>query len=991
MSVRLARKWSVAATILLAVATRVNTTHADKQTDRAVSNDAPGPANRRTPWTLSRVRGSPDAPSPFRYELAFPHLKFTRPVEIMGAPGTNRLFVAELDGKIYSFPNDPSIQKPDLCIDIRKAVPAATNFYGLTFHPDFARNRLAFVCYVLKEGDPNGTRVSRFVVSRSDPPTFDAASETVLMTWFAGGHNGGCLKFGRDGCLYIATGDGTAPSPPDGLSTGQDLDDLLSCILRIDVAQTDPGKAYHVPADNPFVATAGARPEIWAYGFRNPWKMSFDRETGELWTGDVGWELWEMVYRVQRGGNYGWSVMEGRQPVRTELERGPTPILPPIVDHPHTEAASITGGYVYRGKKLKDLQGAYIYGDYVTGKIWGLRHDGSQVRWHAELLDSPLQIICFGEDNAGELYVLDYEYSGKIYRLEPNAATNEANTFPRLLSQTGLFHATRDHAPAAGVIPYVVNAELWNDHATAERFLAIPGNATIEFDPTKYWKFPEGTVLAKTYSLELEAGNPKSRRRIESQLLHFEDATWRPYSYKWTDDQSDAALVDAGGDTATLVVHDATAPGKTRRHEWRFASRTECLLCHNPWAGHVLGFQSGQLNRSAVGGSASNQIADLRRVGVFTMPATWQIEKLSRLCDPYDSAAAIDLRARSYLHANCAHCHRFGGGGTATIDLDFSVNVDKTGAIGQRPSQGTFGISGARIISPGDPFGSVLWYRMAKLGPGRMPRAGAAMIDTRASRLIHDWIVQLEPALSKKSATAGVNDDRDAPTLRELQLLPSDKRTASIRQLLTSTRGGMMMLQLMDSAGVSSAESQTILSIVKSNANTEVRDLFERFLPESDRIRRIGTVIDPAAILARSGDADRGRRVFFENASAQCKTCHKIGNQGGSVGPDLTHIGSKHRKAALLDQILDPSREMETPFVPYLLERRDGSVICGVLVEKNDKRILLRDAADRLIVVPATDVVLLAPQAKSLMPEFLMRDLTAQEVADLVEFLVSQK
>ena len=158
--------------------------------------------------------------------------------------------------------------------------------------------------------------------------------------------------------------------------TGQDVSDLLASVLRIDVSA---GKSYAVPKDNPFVGHMDARPEVWAYGFRNPWRMSFDRKTGALWLGDVGWQLWEMVYRVQRGGNYGWSIKEGPQSVRPELAIGPTEILSPVIAHPRSEAASVTGGYVYRGKRHKELAGSYVYGDYVTGKIWSLDPGESKV------------------------------------------------------------------------------------------------------------------------------------------------------------------------------------------------------------------------------------------------------------------------------------------------------------------------------------------------------------------------------------------------------------------------------------------------------------------------------------------------------------------------------------------------------------------------------------------------------------------------------------
>ncbi len=309
------------------------------------------PAPARSEWTTSRFAGTPDPPPPFATEPAFPALKFEHPVLLVAARGTGRLFVGELGGKIYSFPNDPNVKNADLAVDLARRPAGSSALYGLEFHPRFAENRFVYLCYVTRDGRPDGTRVSRFVVTRDDPPRIDPDSERVLLTFPSGGHNGGCLAFGNDGYLYISTGDAEVPSPPDPRDTGQDLSDLLSSILRIDVDHEEDGRAYAVPRDNPFVKLAGARPEIWAYGFRNPWRMSFDRKTGALWVGDVGWELWELVHHVVKGGNYGWSVVEGHQPVHPNGKRGPTPILPPIVTHPHSEAASVTGGYVYHGER----------------------------------------------------------------------------------------------------------------------------------------------------------------------------------------------------------------------------------------------------------------------------------------------------------------------------------------------------------------------------------------------------------------------------------------------------------------------------------------------------------------------------------------------------------------------------------------------------------------------------------------------------------------
>ncbi|MBT6154741.1 MAG: hypothetical protein HOH82_08665, partial [Planctomycetaceae bacterium] len=592
-----------AAGVVLSV--RHSTTRAaDTKKSQAAERTVYG-IKKRIPWTTSRMTGSLEPPHPYKIERAFPKLQFTNPVTMTTAPGSDRLFVVELDGKVFSFLGDGSAEKPDLFLDLKELSKDARRIYGMTFHPDFVANRFVYVCYIGKEGDADGTRVSRFEVSKADPPVVDLATETTVIEWYAGGHNGGCLKFGpRDGYLYISTGDGSSPSPPDSRSTGQDNGDLLASILRIDVDHADANKAYSVPADNPFVETAGSRPEIWAYGFRNPWRMSFDAETGWLWLGDVGWEMWEMIHRIERGGNYGWSVLEGPQSVRAEVTPGPTPILPPVASHSHIESRSITGGAVYRGKRLKELRGAYIYGDYVTGKIWGLRYDGKKLTWQQELVDSSLAVITFGEDQSGELYVLDY--AGGIYRLTANDAAKANSEFPQKLSETGLFASVKDHKPAAGVIPYSVNAAPWADGATAERLIAVPGSPKLELwaesnaqkgNLRGNWKYPTDTVFAKTLSLQTETGNPESSRRIETQILHYDVDTWRAYTYIWNDDQTDAVLAPAAGVDKTLVIRNPSAPNQRRQQTWHVAGRTECIVCHTTRGGSVYGFVPPQLNK----------------------------------------------------------------------------------------------------------------------------------------------------------------------------------------------------------------------------------------------------------------------------------------------------------------------------------------------------------------------------------------------------------
>jgi uncharacterized repeat protein (TIGR03806 family) len=725
------------------------------------AEDVPAPKtvglDKRVLWTASKVKGSPEPPEPYRSEVAFPKLKFFEPLDLAPQPGSNRFFVAQRKGKIFSFVNDPKTEQADLVLELKKTV------YGITAYPDFDKNGYLYVTYIdddTKE-TPSGSRLARFTVSRDNPPKCDPKSEKLIFDWPNGGHNGGCLKFGPDGFLYIGTGDGSGIA--DGLETGQDVSDVLAAMLRIDVDHPDPGKSYGIPKDNPFVGMKGARPEIWAYGLRQPWRYSFDKKTGDLWCGEVGQDLWEMVYRIQKGGNYGWSVMEGTHPFRPERRRGPTPILPPVVEHPHSDFRSLIGGYVYRGTRLPELEGTYIYGDFDTGRIWGLRHNGKQVMWHKELTKTHLRVVTFGQDDAGEIFHVDFA-GGQIHRLVPTPKKAEGPPFPRKLSETGLFESTKDLKPAPGLIPYSVNAQLWSDGASKERYLAIPGDGKIEYNAVEYpqpspgaprgWKFPDGTVIVKTFFLDMENGNPASRKRLETRLLHFEkfegteeygDQYWRGYTYIWNDEGTDATLCDASGADRPLTIKDKAAPGGERKQTWHFPSRAECTLCHTMPAKYTLGVNTLQLNKDHDygHGQVANQLRTLEHLGIFTQHLPELPEKLPRLVDYEDEKQSLDARARSYLHANCAHCHMKWGGGNAEFLLLATLDIKDTGTLNTKPGQGTFDLRDPRIIVPGDPDRSLVAYRMSKLGLGRMPHVASNVVDEKGLRLIRDWIKQL--------------------------------------------------------------------------------------------------------------------------------------------------------------------------------------------------------------------------------------------------------
>jgi putative heme-binding domain-containing protein len=271
-----------------------------------------------------------------------------------------------------------------------------------------------------------------------------------------------------------------------------------------------------------------------------------------------------------------------------------------------------------------------------------------------------------------------------------------------------------------------------------------------------------------------------------------------------------------------------------------------------------------------------------------------------------------------------------------------------------------------------------------------MPRVGSEEVDVRAVRMLHNWIAGM-PSHAGDSAERHVaipSEDRAAlEALRRGDRTPAEARSPAIRRLISSTRGALLLLDLVDRGPGSDRLRPEVVAIARQSPAVEVRDLFERFLPREGRVRRLGDVVDRRAILSLPGDPRRGRAVFVENPSAQCKTCHRIGEVGQAIGTDLSKIGAKYDRATLLEQILEPSRTIEPSYLSYLLETKDGRVLTGLVVEKTAREVVLKDAQGKTVHIPGGDVENLVPQARSLMPELLLRDLTAQQVADLLAYL----
>ena len=410
------------------------------------------------------------------------------------------------------------------------------------------------------------------------------------------------------------------------------------------------------------------------------------------------------------------------------------------------------------------------------------------------------------------------------------------------------------------------------------------------------------------------------------------DTTGAGYSYRWNDQQSDAELVDASGSSAEFVIDDETATGGKRRYKWQFPSRMECVRCHNPWAEFSLAFNPPQLNRSLASGEP-NQLDQLYQMGVLHDVAT-EVDPddpfavvdqpipgadRARLVDPHDASRSLDARARSYLHVNCAHCHRFNGGGSARIYLPFDIPFYETEAANTRPSQGTFGLEDARIIAPADPLRSVLYFRMAKTGSGHMPHIGSQLIDEDGLQLVHDWIQQLMPDLElaekidklitldgaaalrteqregKKrrwiiARDLAKRDGRKVPTPADMDaaLVVAEERSRKeatkrkqqqselLRDILRNPGGAVALARAKRDGTLPDMTAALVVSGAAQHENIAVRDLFEAFVPEDQRVERLGDSIDPKQLLGLNGDAIKGQQLFAEAAGVSCRNCHQV-------------------------------------------------------------------------------------------------------------------
>lgn len=660
----------------------------------------------------------------------FTNLSFSSAIAMLQAPNDNSAwYVVEQGGTIRRFVGaNPA--SSSLYGSIAVESGGEKGLLGMTFHPNFGSDNRVFVSYTTRVGGQLVSRISSFANSTA---TALGPTEAVLLTVNqpADNHNGGHIAFGPDGYLYIGLGDGGGGGDTWGSNgNGQRLTTLLGKMLRIDV---NSGAPYGIPASNPFASQAmcpaaarssGECPEIYAWGLRNPWRWSFDRDTGELWLGDVGQGEWEEVNQVSLGGNYGWRCREGAHDYNT----AGTPlcanaaVIDPVVEYANAGSdIAVTGGYVYRGSQSTPLRGRYIFADYGSGAIraW-IPENATQPRQPTTLLNAGMNIPSFAEGNDGELYVLAFDSLQRIVFQPPSGG----GTVPASLSATGCVSTADPRQAAAGLIPYDINAPFWSDGASKSRWIGLPDGERITVLASGDWDFPNGTVLMKNFSI--------GSRLIETRLFMRHSGTWAGYSYAWNAQQTDAAFVPGG------AVRDIGGG-----QSWIFPGEGQCLQCHTSAAGGALGPETAQLNRDLLypqTGRTANELFTLNHLQMLTPPIS-DPGAQPRLADPANTAASLNERARSYLHSNCSGCHRPGGPTGSPMDLRYTTALNQTNACNVVPQDGDLGIgSAARLIAPGSAGNSIVVNRANRRDANAMPPLGSLQVDSSGVALLSQWI-----------------------------------------------------------------------------------------------------------------------------------------------------------------------------------------------------------------------------------------------------------
>jgi uncharacterized repeat protein (TIGR03806 family) len=739
-------------------------------------------------FSIHRQIGLPSQPavmgSRWTTVPAFPDITFTNPTGLVEAPGIGLIFVIEREGRIFAIARggtpDVTPREKKLVLDLSSVTQGEQDLglLGIALHPEFGQNgspnaRFMYLHYAhtsqpskptVPVDRPTESRLSRFEVDLTSG-VVDPASELVLIAqsddhvW----HQGGAMYFDpSDGFLYLSVGD-----EGDGhcrLDNCQRIDrDLYSGVLRIDVdqrggdvshpivRQPESGTTAHyfIPNDNPFVGQPGVLEEFFALGLRSPHRMTHDPVEDITWIGDVGQDSLEELDVLQPGANFQWNVREGSA---THLPMSEMPIgvwTDPVLELDRSESTSIIGGYVYRGSRLPELYGRYIFGDFLHGTIWALdyAHEGSRIRaldrerLLTNLLGRAGTISSFGVDLEGELYVLTMGHESELLRLERNDAVD---ILPSRLSQVGAFDDLASLRPITSLEPYSVQSPLWSDGAEKRRWIQVPPGQRIGFAPEGAWHFPEGTVFIKHFEFALDERTPEARRRLETRLLvAAREGRYYGVTYRWNAEGTDAEpLLASAEEELEVTLED----GSVRRQAYTYPGPNDCLVCHNAEAGHVLGVRTAQLNGSrAQGASTESPLIDWAARGrIDTQLDEAALAALPSLAPLDDDSRSLEDRVRSYWDSNCSMCHGSVTSIRATWDARYQTPLAEQRVVFGGLSGEAQLPPGSLVVAPGDPERSAIWQRALSVDPAlRMPPLGRQRTDTEYVRVLERWIASL--------------------------------------------------------------------------------------------------------------------------------------------------------------------------------------------------------------------------------------------------------
>lgn len=724
---------------------------------------------------------------------------FGTPTWMAAIPGnTKRFFVSERTGVIWEIPDmGASAPTRRIFADLSGSLDLFTEMgvKSFAFHPEFESGKpYVYVTYNYESAPSSsvGTvRLSRFTVQNNGTGIVDPTSELIFFEVDSRSqdHNLDSCRFGPDGYLYIGSGDERRPN-----ENAQTITNMFwSSVIRIDVdrrpanlepnASTNPlltiptnnGHAnYKIPANNPYAATSGSvtyngighpwhtvRSEIYITGVRNPWQFSFDTDDGEpvLWLGDIGSDgaaSREEVNIFRKGDNGGWDHVEGSRYNRTP----PTGTVIQSPEYSYArgsgmyEGASVTGGFVYHGTRYPDLDGKYLFGDWLNGHVWTLKRGSAPGSPNVQRITGLSGIVGFATDPSnGDILALSWNSQagalfdqsgqiGKVFRLKSQMIAG--SPFPATLSETGLFADLTQLTPNPGLHFYEPNVTFWSDNAVKRRWFAVPGTQEkITWKEEGSFTFPTGTLWVKHFDMELVRGNPATRKRLETRVIVKNTDGVYGISYRWNDEGTEATLVGDPGATFNLTITDPTLPAgqQTFTQPWQIPSRTQCMTCHNSSTSGVLGFDSRQLNRDDIPfeGQLGNFLQQMAIAGYLeNLPSNPQ--SLPRHVAAQDGNADLESRVRSYLAVNCSYCHADSNGG---LDLRAHIPLEETRLL-HHPDQGQISLidPDLRRIVPGSTEHSSVLQRVAGTpGFNRMPPLASSVIDKTGVELLTHWIL----------------------------------------------------------------------------------------------------------------------------------------------------------------------------------------------------------------------------------------------------------